>query len=596
LRIVDIDVDYPRPAASIREIALHTLGPAPAERFRKGNPRRALLYRAAEGEPRKQFVKGPWGKVEVLGHGNQLHAFGLHPSGATLEWTEAPGAVKVADLTAVTEEQIKAFLVEAAPLIGGTAKDVRAETRVGESTIPLTRRLPPSIEEVVELLNRLPNPSDTDYWRYQAVMLGARGCIVALEAAGKEPGAAEIGTAAANWAERWECPSDVDEHEEWDRQWSRSNVVSAGWQTLERIAYELIPTYGLEQAQKEFGVLPPEPKTKRGRWEFMNLKDLAEMPDPEWLIDGLIPENSLAMVYGPPKSGKTFIVLSMALHVAAGKPWFGREVKQGAVVHIVGEGAGGFKLRTAAAQRHHGISDDVPFWVLPHAVKFNDPHEVEKLEQGIKNLVGNQPVRWVIIDTLARAMPGSDENSAGEVGKVIALCDQLKERLGCAATPVHHTGKDVEKGSRGSSVIDGAVDAQLTTSRRKDDGSDIVTLTTKYQKEGEEAAPMFFDLVAVQATEKRTSLVPVLRDSEPPPSQAKIPPSQQAALEVLRDLLAARGVDEILDADWRTACVNGRLVSTSDNEKTHKEAFRTAFLGLQEKRLVAFMDGNIRLK
>jgi hypothetical protein len=44
----------------------------------------------------------------------------------------------------------------------------------------------------------------------------------------------------------------------------------------------------------------------------------------------------------------------------------------------------------------------------------------------------------------------------------------LKEQLGCTVMPIHHTGKDAEKGMRGSSALDGAVDTALVVMRQND--------------------------------------------------------------------------------------------------------------------------------
>ncbi len=35
-----------------------------------------------------------------------------------------------------------------------------------------------------------------------------------------------------------------------------------------------------------------------------------------WLVRGLMVESGVSVVYGPPKSSKTFLVLDLALHVA----------------------------------------------------------------------------------------------------------------------------------------------------------------------------------------------------------------------------------------------------------------------------------------
>jgi bifunctional DNA primase/polymerase-like protein len=93
LRALDIDIDDTAVAAQVQRLALRTLGEAPT-RWRPNSRRRLLLYRAAEGEPRKNFCKGKFGAVEVLGRGQQFVAYGVHPTGAALAWHPAdPAAV-----------------------------------------------------------------------------------------------------------------------------------------------------------------------------------------------------------------------------------------------------------------------------------------------------------------------------------------------------------------------------------------------------------------------------------------------------------------------------------------------------------------------
>ncbi len=245
---------------------------------------------------------------------------------------------------------------------------------------------------------------------------------------------------------------------------------------------------------------------------LMSIADIEAMPPPEWLIDGLIPERGLVVPYGPPKVGKTFIVLSMALHIAAGQAWFGRAVRQGVVVYIAGEGLGGLALRIKAMRARYQIAADVPFFVRPKAVNFRDPAAVAELAGMAREAAAGAPIALVVIDTLARAMPGVDENSAQEVGLVIAHCDALKDELACAVAPIHHTGKDQERGMRGSNAIHGAVDA---TFRVKGAGKGRVVLINEDQKDGEPAPPMTF-LMEEVSTGLRSSLVPVLEDQRAP--------------------------------------------------------------------------------
>ena len=127
-RAIDLDVDDPQKALALRALAADMLGHA-LIRIRATSPRALLLYRAAEGEPPKLTLTGSSHtkehgcKIEVLGRGQQFVAFGRHhPSGADLQWfPAAPGDVPLAEVTAVTEEQIHAFLTAAAAVIDAPA-------------------------------------------------------------------------------------------------------------------------------------------------------------------------------------------------------------------------------------------------------------------------------------------------------------------------------------------------------------------------------------------------------------------------------------------------------------------------------------------
>ncbi|MBM3521818.1 MAG: AAA family ATPase [Alphaproteobacteria bacterium] len=75
-----------------------------------------------------------------------------------------------------------------------------------------------------------------------------------------------------------------------------------------------------------------------------------------WLAKGLIEVGSLALIYGPPKSGKTFIATDLALHIATGREWMGCRVRSGGlVVYVSHEGTPGVMRRILAHARHHDL-------------------------------------------------------------------------------------------------------------------------------------------------------------------------------------------------------------------------------------------------
>jgi hypothetical protein len=166
LRIVDLDVDDTDVARRLRALAESILGGTPCVRSRLNSPRVAMLYRAAEGQPGKRKVTGRRGGVEVLGKGQQLHAYGPHPSGAALVWESPPHETPIDQLPAVTEAHITAFLAAAATVIeAGTALDTpRATAPGGHQASP--RGTSADTLDVAVALAAVPNNAvaDWDEW------------------------------------------------------------------------------------------------------------------------------------------------------------------------------------------------------------------------------------------------------------------------------------------------------------------------------------------------------------------------------------------------------------------------------------------------
>lgn len=121
LRAIDIDIKDTALADEIEAIARDIIGLGPV-RGRPDSAKRLILYRAADGEPRKRKV---WSKecphaVEALGFGQQFVAFGKHPDGADYEWRDGMSPLTMArdDLPAIAEDELTAFMDAAARALG----------------------------------------------------------------------------------------------------------------------------------------------------------------------------------------------------------------------------------------------------------------------------------------------------------------------------------------------------------------------------------------------------------------------------------------------------------------------------------------------
>lgn len=250
-------------------------------------------------------------------------------------------------------------------------------------------------------------------------------------------------------------------------------------------------------------------------YETLSLSEIDTLPPPTWLIEDMIPEHGLTFIYGKPGKGKSFIALDLALRIAHGFDWHGKPCKQGGVLYIAGEGRGGYRNRVHGWHSHHGLVPDcAPFRLLPRTVNFMNADEVAKLIRTVKSVVGDAIL--VIVDTVARVLPGAEENASKEMGLFVAACDAIKDTCNVSVIGIHHSGKDEDRGMRGSTALEGAGDAILHL-KRKDD-SKIVEVVTEKQKDGEEAKPLYLKLDKIEwmdGLKQASTLVPEVADTAP---------------------------------------------------------------------------------
>jgi len=183
----------------------------------------------------------------------------------------------------------------------------------------------------------------------------------------------------------------------------------------------------------------------------------------------------------------------MALHVAYGAWWHSRPVTSGSVLYVVGEGVSGIGQRIDAWEKHNRLDQELhPVRWLPWAVNVFDPAWAGALAE----VVADWQPALVVLDTFARCAVGAEENSAKDVGQVIANLDTIRRAAGSCVNTVHHAGKDTAAGARGSSALRAAMDTELELTGEPQ----RLTLKVTKQKDGPEAPPMRLGLVVVEGT------------------------------------------------------------------------------------------------
>src|SRR4051812_35738185 len=149
---------------------------------------------------------------------------------------------------------------------------------------------------------------------------------------------------------------------------------------------------------------------------------IGTLPPPEYLIDRVLPARAVSELYGPSGHAKSLIVLGMCGAIVRGRAWHGHAVRRGTVVYIAAEGASGQDARWRAYKLHYRVTDDLQNLVwLPMAVNLSVWSEVGAL---IDVLAEIEP-DLVVVDTRARNTLGVEENSAKDMGIVVASCDRI---------------------------------------------------------------------------------------------------------------------------------------------------------------------------
>ena len=333
---------------------------------------------------------------------------------------------------------------------------------------------------------------------------------------------------------------------------------------------------------------------QRRRLQPYHVTELGSRSRREYVVKGLFDRGGLAEMFGDTNSGKTFTALDIAEHIAQGWDWCGRKVKPGPVVYIAVEGGLGLEERLTAFRQHHGVDQaDVPLYIIPAGIDLcSADSDAKTLIDEIQRL---GTVQLVVIDTLARALAGGNENAPDDMGAFVLNCDRIREATGAAVLVVHHSGKDQSRGGRGHSSLKAAVDTEILV----ENVNSLITVTVTKQRDYPSGDTFTFKLEPVEiGTDEDgdpiTSCVLLPADKDATNSQrTKVSGQAKVALDLLDRAIADAG--EIPPASnhipgqihvvpltlWRQYCYEG-LIGDRDNRDTIRRAFNRTSKKLQE--------------
>lgn len=314
-----------------------------------------------------------------------------------------------------------------------------------------------------------------------------------------------------------------------------------------------------------------QPAASPAAFSFVQACDMQVKPL-AWLVRDYIEEDTLAVMYGSPGMGKSFLALDISCCIATGIPFHGHDVKQGGVFYIAGEGHNGIARRLKAWSQHHSIPNmPAQLFVSEAPTDLVNDVNVWRVAGAIRqsvNATGIVP-RLIVIDTMARNFFG-DENSAADVGRFVSNVDSIRRPWGATVLIVHHSGKDNSKGARGSSALKGAVDAEYEVSRP--DGGKQIQLTAHKMKDAESPPKLAFEMIIVPLlddTDEVTNSAALRRADwaeSAPPVTVPLGKHDKTALAILEQMQGNGSMPIPVD-EWRT-----RFIQTGSHRQRFPEA------------------------
>jgi len=365
------------------------------------------------------------------------------------------------------------------------------------------------------------------------------------------------------------------------RSFARRVGVDIG--TLFHIAAEFGWTRGPQIDADDFDDLPSPPTPTPSALTFLSPADCEASPARGYTIKGFIAPGDVACIFGAPGAGKSLIAPHLGYAVAQGRATFGMRAKAGGVFYVAAEDPHGMRGRIRALKDEYGDADRF------HLVEGVSNLLAEKSPDllALVDAVKERRPALIVVDTLAMAFPGLEENDAKSMGRIVAVARTLA-RWGAAVVLIHHDTKAEGATPRGHSILNGALDVALHVKR--DENGVIRGRLTKnrngtcerdiaFKIEVEECG---FDEDGDAVTLPRCFelLGSPLRDT-----LAKLSRPERVSLSTLGELGTATR------KRWREATVTNDALTSGEAPEARTKAFNRAVASLTEKRLIRVTDG-----
>lgn len=553
-------------------------------------PKCLLLARVDEDGPKMTTgdfydEDGQKSAVEVLADGQQFIAYGIHPdTGKPYHWAEGfdPLETPKADLPTIKRRELAQYVSYAERVLRQNGL-----VQKGQLTISGDRqgkgKSGESWETITDALSFIPN-DDCDWDTYSKIGMALH----------EESGGSDKGLEAFM---KWSAQSKKHIRRATARRWDSFMAGGDGNIGGGTILYmarqhgwgEVTPDDFLED--EDANGLIDRATDKSALLTFTAPADLTIATARKPIIKGLVAAGDIGCIVGAPGVGKSLIAPRLAWAVAQGQDMFGLRIRQSSgVFYVAAEDEHGMRARMMALRNSLGDAPSLRLVGGASDLLSKNAPQLKALRAAVKV----ECPALVIIDTLAMAFPGLEENSAEGMGLVVAAARSLAQ-WGAAVLLVHHDTKDGQQGlPRGHSLLNGALDVSLHLKRGE---NGVVRGTLTKNRNGSCDLDIAFRIgVAtlgqdVDGEDVRAAICEPLGITDEV-SKPKLTQNERAALAALRGV--ASGNMASFD-EWRDACVKGTEVFSSADQKARRARFAECRKGLIQKERIRHDDDVVEL-